>query len=367
MKQFLKKELCCGCGACANACRTGAIRMVPDREGFRYPRVDQARCTDCGQCKAVCPMRAGPAADRERSYFGAQAKDEAVRYSSTSGGAFSVLAEYVLRLQGVVYGAGYDRDMKVRHRKVAKLSELEQVKRTKYVQSSMEGIYSSIEKDLREGRWVLYCGTPCQAHALRRFLKKSYDRLVLVDLVCYGVSSPGVWGSYVKYLEHRHKGKMKEFVFRDKRNRDHGHMCSYVVNDTEYVRSIYSDPYCGMCFSNYTLRPSCYKCRYCTVERCSDFTIGDFWGIEHVRADMDDRMGTSLIITHSEKAGMIWEKIKKGMDWFECEKKDVLQPRLLAPVTAAKRRRQFMMLYSILPFSLIIKQIERKVLRRDIT
>ncbi len=365
MKQFLRKELCCGCGACAEACHTGAIRMVPDQEGFRYPRMDQTRCTDCGRCKAVCPMQDQPAADRERSYYGVQVKNEAVRVSSTSGGVFSVLAEYVLRLKGVVYGAGYGRNMEVKHRRVTEPAQLFWVKGTKYVQSNMEGIYSSVEKDLLEGRWVLYCGTPCQAHALKLFLGKSYDRLLLVDLVCYGVPSPHIWGSYVKYLERRHQGRMTDFVFRDKRNRDYGHMCSYVIGDTEYVKSIYADPYCEWFFGNYTLRPSCHECRYCTVERDSDFTLGDFWGIEHVRTDMDDGMGISLVIAHSGKAGEIWERIKQDVRWFECGKKDVLQPRLLAPVAAAGKRRLFMMLYRILPFSLFIKRTERKALRRD--
>lgn len=359
VKRFVKKELCCGCGACENICPTEALHMVRDREGFLYPKVDRSRCVHCSRCKEVCPIQKNLPIKSESQYFGVQAKREAIRYASSSGGFFSVLAEYVLRLHGVVYGAGYDKNMHVRHREITKLSQLGRIQKTKYVQSSMKGIYHNIEKYLKEKRWVLFCGTPCQAHALKLFLHGSCDKLILVDLVCYGVPSPGIWARYVKYLERRHKGKMRDFLFRDKRGRDNGHTCSYVINDREYAGSIYKDLYCALYFSNYILRPSCHKCKFCTVERSSDFTIGDFWGIERIRADVDDGMGTSLVIVHTDKAKEIWKRIKKDVDWFICEKQDILQPRLLTPTVAAKQRRLFMIGYSILPFSLTMKLVDR--------
>ncbi len=360
MKRPLQKELCCGCGACEDICPTEAIHMVRDREGFEYPKVNGSRCVDCGRCKAVCPIQNDIQLPRgERLYLGVQAKREEIRYASSSGGFFSVLAEYVLRLHGVVYGAGYDGDMQVVHQEVTELSQLGRIKKTKYVQSRMEGIYRSIEKYLKEKRWVLFCGTPCQTQALQLFLHGSCDKLILADLVCYGAPSPGVWARYVKYLERRHKGKMRDFLFRDKRNRDHGHTCSYVIHDREYVRPMYKDPYCSLYFGNYILRPSCHHCKFCMVNRSSDFTMGDFWGVERIRADVDDGMGISLVIVHTDKAKKIWEKIKKEADWFACGKQDILQPRLRTPTAVAQKRKQFMIAYNILPFSLVMKLVER--------
>lgn len=355
MRKILKKELCCGCGACAAVCQTGAVNMVQDREGFRYPKIDRRRCVECHRCKEVCPLQNQVAADGKHRYFGVQVKNETIRYSSSSGGLFSVLAEYVIRLNGVVYGAGYDKDMRVVHQEVKELAQLKQIRGTKYVQSDMKEIYRSVETYLKEERWVLFCGTPCQAHALRLFLKKSYTKLILVDLVCYGVPSPGIWNDYVKYLERKYNGKMRKFLFRDKRNQDNGHVCSCMIDDTEYVRKLNEDDYCRLYFQNYIIRPSCHRCKFCTVERDSDLTIGDFWGIEWVRPDMNDGMGTSLMILHTDKAGTIWEEIKQYVRSFECRKEELLQPRLVAPANAAKGRWMFMLLYRVLPFPLILK------------
>ncbi len=353
MEKNRVKEMCCGCGACAEICPEGAIRMVQDREGFAYPEVDKFACTGCGRCRAVCPLKKNGTDNCQNAYFGAQAREKQFRDTSSSGGIFPILAQYVLERGGIVYGAGYDGNMNVVHRGAVNREQLEGIKRTKYVQSNMTGIYRRIEENLIKGRWVLFCGTPCQAQALMLFLSKEYEKFIVVDLVCYGVPSPGIWKKYVNYLEHKHRGKMTDFYFRDKRNADNGHMRSYWINKTEYVDSIYQDIYCKLYFGNYMLRPSCYHCKFCTVNRNSDFTIGDFWGVEQVRSDLDDGMGTSLVIVHSDLAEEIWDEIKNEVCWFACEKEDILQPRLLEAVRLPRFRHAFLSLYRIMPFWLM--------------
>ncbi len=359
MKGHEKKETCCGCGACREICPQKAIEMRPDKEGFLYPKMNRDLCNHCGKCRGVCPTNhygfEGRCTGKDKKqadknlYLGVQAKNKAVRYSSSSGGMFSILAQYVLSRQGIVYGAGYDGAMRVIHKGVEDERQLQQLKRTKYVQSNMEGIYGKIERELKEERWVLFSGTPCQADALMRYLNRPYERLIVVDLICYGVPSPGIWSDYVKYLERAHGGKMTDFSFRDKRNRDNGHTCSCIIGGKEYAISLYQDVYCILYFKNLMLRPSCHSCRFCTVNRKSDFTIGDFWGIEGVRPKMDDGMGTSVVIAHSKKAKNIWNEIKEEFNWFQCSREDVLQPRLIQPTGAARGRRAFMLLYKIIP------------------
>lgn len=354
MELYLKKENCCGCGACADVCPVGAVHMASDKEGFLYPEVDHKKCVDCGRCGQVCPLKKTSETAGENLYFGAQAKDGAIRHASSSGGMFPILAEYVFRRGGIVYGAAYDGEMRVLHREARTKEELESLKRTKYVQSSLRGIYQRIDGQLREGCWVLFCGTPCQVHALKLFLNRPCPKLILADLVCYGVPSPGIWNSYVKYLERRHGGKMTNFSFRDKRKRDNGHLRAYTVGGREYVNPLNEDIFCRMYFTNYTLRPSCHACKYTTTDRESDFTIGDFWGIEKIRPDADDGMGTSLVILHTGKAQEIWEEVKEELSWFACKKEEILQPRLTGPTAKAGGRGIYMTLYRFLPFSVFL-------------
>ena len=346
MKLYQKKAQCCGCGACRDACPADAIQMVQDREGFWYPQVDEGACVQCGRCRAVCPMdKAVPAGTH--LYFGARVKEDAVRYASSSGGVFPLLADYVLQRQGAVFGAAWGEHMEVLHKEARTSEELEGLKRTKYVQSRLEGVYRRIEALLREDKWVLFCGTPCQAHALRLFLGKPRPKLLTADLVCYGAPSPGVWEDYVRLLERRHGGRLTAFSFRDKRNRDSGHTHAYVCGGREFAGPLSASPYCGMYFANCIIRPSCHACPYCTINRGSDFTLGDFWGIEKLRPD--DGMGHSLVMLHTEKAREVWAEVRDGLDWFPCEQEDLLQPRLLGPTPAARSRGLIMALRRILP------------------
>ncbi len=355
MKLFSDKNACCGCGACADACPEDAIRMEKDEEGFAYPQVDQTVCTGCGRCVEVCPIGNDEGHSQEgKIYLGVQAKEDVFRFASSSGGMFSVLAQYIFRHRGIVYGAAYDRRMEVRHMRADNMEQLDAIRRTKYVQSSLDGVYREIEGQLQKERWVLFCGTPCQGSALRLYLKKVYPRLVIVDLVCYGVPSPGIWASYVRYLEEKRGGRMQYFSFRDKGMRDNGHGRSYRIDDVSYAGSLYKDIYCMMYFKNYILRPSCHHCGFCRTERSSDFTLGDFWGIERVRKDMDDGMGTSMVILHTRRAKEIWDDIKDQTRWFSCKREEILQPRLMTPTEVAKGRGLLMNLYKVLPFSIFL-------------
>lgn len=356
MNLYHCKQDCCGCGACMAVCHKHAIYMRQDQEGFFYPAVDKKLCVDCGKCLEVCPMKFKEEKQVYNHYYGAKNADQTVRSRSSSGGIFSILADYVLEKSGSVFAAGYDSDMKVVHMEISKTEDLDLVRRTKYVQSDMNDIYQQIQIGLKEGRWILFVGTPCQTEALRKYLRIDSDRLILVDLICYGAASPGIWKKYLYYLSRKYKGKINEYYFRDKRNKDRGQTVSWKNQNGEKVYPLYDDPYCRMYFRSMSLRPSCYQCPFCCIERNSDFTIGDFWGIEKIRPDMEDGMGTSLVIAHSEKAEKIWEEIRGQYIAFECTKMDIWQPRLQKPTECPSKRKLFMMIYKYMPFSILINR-----------
>lgn len=252
--------------------------------------------------------------------------------------------------------------MEVVHQEARSREELEGLKGTKYVQSRLEGVYRRIEALLREDEWVLFSGTPCQAHALRLFLGKPYPKLLTADLVCYGAPSPGVWEDYVRLLERRHGGALTAFSFRDKRNRDSGRTCAALIGEKELVWPLGRDLYCRSYFSRVNLRPSCFRCRYCTPDRSSDLTLGDFWGIETVRPGFDDGMGCSAVLCRTEAGEALWRRVRQETEWFACGVEEIAndsQPRLREPTAERPGRGACMALWRLLPFSLWLRLFRR--------
>lgn len=325
---FSEKSQCCGCMACADACPHNAVALKVDPEGFWYPEIKRELCVDCGRCRTVCPLTPGKPGKEPLRYLAAQAKDSALRKTSTSGAVFPLLAQVVLDQGGAVYGAGFDNSMQVAHQRAADRSELNGLLQTKYVQSQTMGIFRRVREDLQDGRQVLFVGTPCQVEALRRFLGGECPALITVDLVCCGVPSPGLWASHTAYLERKYRGKLTQFQFRDKRGCDNGHTVSFRIGGQEYVEEEYSSNlFLTLYFSNYIIRPSCHACPFATVERGSDITIGDFWGIGKTAPELDDGMGTSLVMLRTERGTALWESIRNRVRQIECSRDLHPQPR----------------------------------------
>lgn len=322
---YKDKEDCFGCGACAAACRNGAVSMKEDSEGFLYPVIDEKLCADCGRCAEVCPAKA-KLPHSEGKIFAVRCKDERLLNQSTSGGAFTLLAREVLAKGGLVCGAVFDENFTVRHI----LSEnTVPMRKSKYVQSELSDCYAKIEEALNRGRTVLFSGTPCQCHAMRLFFPEFADRLILVSLVCRGVQSPGLWQEYKEFISA--DGSLTAYDFRDKRNRDNGHTVSYAVDGDETAVPMTEDRLSRLYNLSLTYRPSCYSCPYTSPDNDFDLTIGDFWGVEKGLPQFADGKGTSLVIAHGPRGENLVSQIAENAEVIPCEREFAMQPALLHP------------------------------------
>ncbi len=319
MINVLKKEECTGCHACENICPKQCISMVSDDEGFWYPVVDIAECVNCGLCETVCPINVShDKTDNTHIAYAAINTNEDIRKESSSGGIFSLIAEWILEQGGVVFGAAFDDDFNVIHRSVDTVDELYLLRGSKYVQSKIGDTYKQAKDYLEQGRKVLFTGTPCQIGGLLTYLNKPYEELYTQDIICHGVPSPAVWKRYVEYRSKEARGAIpRRIAFREKHSSWKRFSVSfYFQNDTEYRDFFDKDPMMKAFLKNLCLRPSCYACAYKSKQRLSDITLADFWGIENIDASMFDDKGTSLVIVHTLKGQKLLNELS-GIDLKE--------------------------------------------------
>lgn len=298
------KKKCCGCGACSQICPKGAIALISDAEGFCYPEADKAKCVGCGLCDRVCPVLNAPkpSDDVPVSVHAALVEDAELRMASSSGGIFTALARTVIARGGEVYGAAFAPDFSVHHRAAQSAEDLAALRGSKYVQSDMDGCYRQAKASLDAGRRVLFSGTACQIAGLHRFLGRDYDNLLTVDVLCHGVPSPKAWRAYIRQAQQRRGAQLLRANFRSK---DTGWMRFAMklefANGESECTPFPEDAYMQAFLRNYSLRPSCYACRFKGMNRPSDITLGDCWDIRQVDETMHDDKGTSVILVRTEK------------------------------------------------------------------
>lgn len=318
-----EKSDCCGCTACAAVCPRDAIEMAEDSEGFRYPRVDPEKCIDCGLCRKVCPILNNQKEEKHKQDgYIVNNKDNEVRKESTSGGAFSAIADYVISRGGCVFGAAFGKDFTVTHQCAETREELSKFRNSKYVQSSPEDSFRKVKELLESGRMVCYSGTPCQIEGLRSFLGKEYENLVLVDVVCRAVPSPKLFRTYLNYIkETKLNGEdVGRVIFRDKSRYGYKYTLMTVAGqNTLYQEGIDTDPYLRAFFSGLAIRPSCENCRFKKQYRPGDFTLWDCFNTEDYDKQMDDNIGTTKILVQSDKGRRIFGEIRNSV---QCLKVD---------------------------------------------
>ena len=278
--------------------------MTETEEGFLYPKIDDDKCIKCGLCEKVCPAISPlKSQDKDLKAFAAINNDENIRMESSSGGIFTAIAEKIIKAGGKVFGAKFSEDFKcIIHSWTDNLDGLKDFRGSKYLQSNVNDSFKECERFLKAGEKVLFSGTPCQIQGLKKYLRKDYDNLLTVDFICHGVPSPLLWKKYVEYRENIAVSKVVNTAFRHKkRGWKRYSLCFVFANHSEYCMTLDKDPYMQMFLKDTCLRQSCYNCPAKGLERVSDVTIADFWGIQKEHPDFDDDKGTSFVIAHNPK------------------------------------------------------------------
>lgn len=319
MIELNRKEDCLGCTACEQICPKKCITMKQDKEGFYYPEIKKDECINCNLCNKTCPKINNPLKQCSQKIYAVQSKDLNNRKTSSSGGVFPLLANFIIEQNGVVYGCTNKIDVvHPQHIRLTDAKDLFLLKGSVYVQSDLKNTFSLVKKDLSDGRKVLFSGTPCQCSGLRNFLRKEYDNLYVVDLLCHGVPSPKLYKENLEILEHEFQSKAKSLNLRSK-EKSWKRLFAKVEfeNGKKYFKFSGYDPYMSLFLNNKSQRPSCFECPFTKHDRIGDITLGDFWGIANHIREMDDDKGTSMVITNSLKGRKLFSMIEDNLKYVE--------------------------------------------------
>ena len=322
MINIVNKEDCCGCSACSNICPKSCISMKRDNEGFLYPSIDEDICINCNLCEKVCPV-INVAEDKPKKQYAylVQNKNEKIRKESTSGGAFTAIAEAVIEKGGVVFGVAYNDELMAVHKYVENKEDLRLFRNSKYVQSTVGNSYKKAKEFLDKGRWVCFSGTPCQIEGLHTYLGKDYENLILVDIVCHAVPSPLIWQKYLEGLRKKYGDKITNILFRDKSFYGYKYSQISVYNNGDCLqhKGVETDFMLRSFFSDICDRPSCYSCKFKKRYRVSDITMWDCFTVDDFDKNLDDDKGTTRILIQSEKGKELFDECRKVLKCVEFE------------------------------------------------
>ena len=359
------QDECVLCMACANICPEKAIVLGKDEYGYEKIDIDQDKCINCGLCKKVCDARKNLHTNIPQQTYAAQANSKNALLQSASGGAFQMLAETVLSKGGVCYGCSFSKtnnEFAAAHIRVDSLENLSQILNTKYIPSAIGNSFNEALEDLKLGKLVLFSGTPCQIQGLKTFLGKDYLGLITVDIICHGIASTSLFNDYISQIEKQNKIMILDYVFRDKTvSWGTNFMYKYYkIYDPKKREIIKHCPWEESSYTSYylqgiTLRENCYSCAFATINRVSDFTLGDFWGIESEYPELiikstpkiSLKLGVSCIMVNTEKAKGFVSNLADKMSLYSISLDSIVShnANLLMPTKRKDGREELLNMY----------------------
>ena len=348
MINIIDKVQCCGCESCVQACPHKCISFEVDEKGFGYPMIDKEKCKECGLCEKVCPMLNSFSNVNPRTVQAAINHDANTRYNSSSGGIFSLLAECIINKGGVVFGARFDESWLVCHDFADNVEDISKFRGSKYVQSKIGSTFLKVKEYLNLEKPVLFSGTPCQAAALRRFLRKEYTNLYIVDVLCHGVPSPLIWNSHLNAITEGNVEKIKSISFRDKTNGWYKYGLTIKSHPTEgksnnilYRKDKFNNPFLKGFMFDCFLRDSCYNCRFKEGRSASDIMLADYWGADIEHPDLFDNKGCSCVLAYTEKGTQLLNEIDYKYEDSSLEQFIKQNPSFLKQNTIPANRDKF--------------------------
>lgn len=361
MKRFpelASRALCTGCGACFNACPTESISMQADNEGFFYPHIQYDTCIKCGLCEKSCPTLHSIYTNTDAPKCFAMMAGNDERVKSSTGAFVPAIAQWVLKQHGNVYGAVWNKDFSVSIRRARNINEFEPMRGSKYLQAMTEFTYKETLQDLKQDKWVLYTGTPCQIAGLYSFIgKETFDKLITIEVICHGAPS---WKVFKKYIDDTFPTKkIKSISFRDKTafgwtpgvhiQFEDGQKFSEKADDNIYFKAF--NPVLIM-------RPSCAKCPFSRIPRQADFSAGDFWGVSQYNSSYNDGLGTSFVLINNEKHNELIETLSKDFKlWKQVPVSAVskINKTVIHPFAPHSGRKHFFSSFDLKPFSTLVQ------------
>lgn len=314
------KKSCSGCRACQEICPKSCITMELDEEYFYYPKIDSNTCINCKLCEKVCPINGAIYNKIDYAVAGVH-KDKDIVKNSSSGGAFSALVKNATQKGYVVFGTTYDENLKVVTEAAYSYEEAMKFRKSKYVQGDTNGVFSKIKHMLKNGEKVLFSGTPCQVAALKNFIKDKQADILYVDIICHGVASQDSFDAELEYLKKKYGSDVESFTFKNKEKfkgvyNSRSAKVKIKNRKKAFKWDYESDPYLRGYYTNLFHRPSCSSCPFANSERVGDITLGDAWGIEKLKANMNSvTSGVSLILVNTTKGKEFFEECKEQLDY----------------------------------------------------
>lgn len=328
---------CTACGACSEVCPTKCIELSIDDYGFLYPKIDLEKCINCGSCNKVCHLNQTHIRNSIVKAYAVKSNSDSVINRSTSGGAFSALADYVLDSHGTVYGCSYINHLKAQHIRIDNKDDLHRINGSKYVQSDIKDCFNMVKSDLKSYRLVLFSGTPCQVAALNSFLGKEKENLITVDLICHGVCSQSFFDKYIAWYEQRNNCHLLDYNFRSKSNCGWslaGEATGICANSNKQYRNkiyYYNEFYYFFFLKGLTYRASCYSCKYANLRRPGDITLGDMWGAEKLNLKFRTDDGCSLYIANTQKGSKLLSNLDVNSSEINIEEATRVNLQLVKP------------------------------------